>query len=151
MVHSIRSLLSGGRLQKVLSHSPTRKEEQKRILIVDDSLTVREVERKLLENHGYEVEVATDGAEGWNAVRSGRYDLVISDVDMPRMNGIEFVSLIRADSRYKNMPVMIVSYKDREEDRLRGMEAGANYYLTKSSFHDESLIEAVVDLIGEAR
>jgi len=151
MIHSIRALLSGGRLQKVLPRNTSKREVQKRVLVVDDSLTVREVERKLLENKGYEVEVATDGAEGWNAVRTGRYDLVISDVDMPRMNGLEFVALIRADARYANLPVMIVSYKDREEDRLRGMEAGANYYLTKSSFHDESLLEAVVDLIGEAR
>ena len=70
---------------------------------------------------------------------------------MPRMNGIELVTMVRADARYEKLPVMIVSYKDREEDRLKGMQAGANYYLTKSSFQDESLLEAVVDLIGEAR
>jgi two-component system sensor histidine kinase and response regulator WspE len=64
------------------------------------------------------------------------------------MNGIEFVRRIRQDNRLKSLPVMIVSYKDREEDRLKGMEAGANYYLTKSSFHDETLLEAVRDLIG---
>jgi two-component system sensor histidine kinase and response regulator WspE len=119
-----------------------------RVLVVDDSITVREVERKLLESNGYEVDVATDGMEGWNAVRLADYDLVISDVDMPRMNGIEFVRRIRQDNRLKSLPVMIVSYKDREEDRLKGMEAGANYYLTKSSFHDETLLEAVRDLIG---
>jgi two-component system sensor histidine kinase and response regulator WspE len=92
-----------------------------------------------------------DGVDGWNAVRTGRYDLVVTDIDMPRLDGIELVTLIRKDSRLKTLPVMIVSYKDREEDRQRGLEAGADYYLTKGSFHDETLIRAVVDLIGETR
>jgi len=87
--------------------------------------------------------------DGWNAVRTGQYDLVVTDIDMPRLDGIELVKLIRKDGRLKALPVMIVSYKDREEDRQRGLEAGADYYLTKGSFHDETLIRAVVDLIGE--
>jgi two-component system sensor histidine kinase and response regulator WspE len=150
LVHSINRLLTGGvRVDRIASQASAKKEVRKRVLIVDDSLTVREVERKLLANRGYDVAVAVDGAEGWNTVRSGRFDLIISDIDMPRMNGIELVTRIRADARFKNIPIMIVSYKEREEDRLKGMEAGANYYLTKSSFHDESLLEAVVELIGE--
>jgi two-component system sensor histidine kinase and response regulator WspE len=88
--------------------------------------------------------------EAWNAVRTGQYDLVVTDVDMPRLDGIELVRRIRADVRLKALPVMIVSYKDREEDRLRGLDAGADYYLTKGSFHDETLVQAVRDLIGEA-
>jgi two-component system sensor histidine kinase and response regulator WspE len=75
---------------------------------------------------------------------------MVSDVDMPRMNGIELVTRIKADPRLSSIPVIIVSYKDRAEDRLRGMAAGADYYLTKSSFHDASLIQAVRDLIGDA-
>jgi two-component system sensor histidine kinase and response regulator WspE len=69
---------------------------------------------------------------------------------MPRMDGIELVTILKRDPNFKNLPVMIVSYKDREEDRQRGLEAGADYYLTKGSFHDETLLQAVVDLIGEA-
>lgn len=126
------------------------KKTRKRVLVVDDSLTVRELERKLLANRGYEVSLAVDGMEGWNAARTGNFDLVITDVDMPRMDGIEFVRLMKQDERLKSRPVMIVSYKDREEDRRRGLEAGADYYLTKGSFHDESLIDAVKDLIGFA-
>ncbi len=99
---------------------------------------------------GYEVEVAVDGMDGWNAARSGDFDLIITDVDMPRMDGIELVNLVKRDARLKSLPTMIVSYKDRAEDRQRGLEAGADYYLTKSSFHDETLLQAVVDLIGEA-
>ena len=91
---------------------------------------------------------AVDGMDGWNRVRSERFDLVITDVDMPRMDGVELVEMIKRDPQLKNLPVMIVSYKDRPEDRQRGLEAGADYYLTKGSFHDETLIDAVIDLIG---
>jgi two-component system sensor histidine kinase and response regulator WspE len=121
----------------------------KKILVIDDSLTVREVEKNLLESKGYSVDLAIDGVDGWNTLKSGTYDLVITDIDMPRMNGIELVEKIKDDTHLKNIPVMIVSYKDNPDDRLKGLEAGADYYLTKGSFHDESLIEGVIDLIGE--
>jgi two-component system sensor histidine kinase and response regulator WspE len=151
MLRSVEKLTASGRLSKV-EQAPADGAEsgRKRILVVDDSLTVRELERKLLDRHGYEVEVAVDGMDGWNAVRTGQFDLVVTDVDMPRMDGIELLQLIRKDPNLKSSPVMIVSYKDREEDRQRGLDAGADYYLTKSSFHDETLVQAVVDLIGGA-
>jgi two-component system, chemotaxis family, sensor histidine kinase and response regulator WspE len=117
---------------------------------VDDSLTVRELEKKLLQARGYEVEIAVDGMDGWNAIRTGYFDLVITDIDMPRMNGIEVVTLIKKDLKLKSLPVMIVSYKDRPEDRRRGLEAGADYYLAKASFDEAALLQAVVNLIGEA-
>ena len=120
----------------------------KRILVVDDSITVREVERKMLANKGYDVQTAVDGLDGWNILRSEEFDLVVSDIDMPRMDGIEFVQHIRHDPRYEDLPVIIVSYKDREEDRKRGLEAGADYYLTKGSFQDETLVNTVEELIG---
>lgn len=123
---------------------------RKRVLAVEDTPTVRELERQLLLGGGYAVEVAVDGVDGWNAVRTGEFDLVITDVDMPRLDGIALTRLIRQDSRLESLPVMIVSYKDRAEDRLRGLEAGADYYLTKSDFHDQKLLQAVADLIGEA-
>lgn len=151
LLRSIDIILSGGRLNKLgQSEQQTQSVINKRILIVDDSITVREVERNLLQNKGYQVEVAIDGMDGWNAARTNEYDLIVSDIDMPRMNGFEFVSKMKSDERFKNIPVIIVSYKDRKEDRQRGLEAGADYYLTKGSFHDESLVEAVVELIGEA-
>ncbi|WP_321915533.1 hybrid sensor histidine kinase/response regulator [Paraburkholderia sp. J11-2] len=123
---------------------------RKRILVVEDSLTVRELERKLLEKRGYDVTVAVDGMDGWNTLRNAHFDLVITDVDMPRMDGIELVMMIKGDAMHRNVPVMIVSYKDREDDRRRGLDAGADYYLTKGSFHDEALLDAVSDLIGES-
>ena len=85
-------------------------------------------------------------------VRGGqnRFDLVVSDIDMPRMDGIELVRLIKGDPALKGLPVMIVSYKDREEDRRRGLDAGADYYLAKGSFQNDTLLQTVVDLIGPA-
>ncbi len=91
-----------------------------------------------------------DGIDVWNSVRGRHFDLVVSDIDMPRLDGIELVRLIKQDQALKALPVMIISYKDREEDRSRGLDAGADYYLAKGSFHDETLLQAVVDLIGEA-
>jgi two-component system sensor histidine kinase and response regulator WspE len=151
LVRSVDKLVSGGRLSRVQSEVAAAKPgKRKRVLVVDDSLTVRELERKLLSAHGYEVEVAVDGMDGWNAVRTGHFNLVVTDIDMPRMDGIGLVGLINKDPNLKGVPVMVVSYKDREEDRQRGLEAGAAHYLTKGSFHDEKLLQAVVDLIGEA-
>jgi len=150
MLRSIDILVAGGRLNRIDDKAGDAEVRGKRILVVDDSITVREVERNMLTSRGYKVDVAVDGMDGWNAVRMESYDLVISDVDMPRMNGFEFVQLIKQDDRLNRTPVMIVSYKDREEDRQHGLQVGADYYLTKGSFHDETLIEAVVDLIGTA-
>jgi len=152
LIRSIDNLLSGRQIKRLSAKAAVHEEARgpKRILVVDDSITVRELERQLLENCGYTVDVAVDGVDGWNAVRSGRYDLVVSDVDMPRMDGIQLVAHIKEDARLKAIPVIIVSYKDREEDRIRGLDVGANYYLTKSSFHDQTFLDTVVDLIGEA-
>ena len=150
MLRSVERLVSTGRLAQVRYDDGKEVAARKRVLVVDDSLTVRELERKLIESGGYAVEVAVDGMDGWNAVRLGQFDLVVTDIDMPRMNGIELVSLIKGDARLRTLPVMIVSYKDREEDRRRGLDAGADFYLTKGGFHEEALLQAVIDLIGEA-
>ena len=151
VIRSMEKLSSADRLTKVRREAGSESAgRRKRILVVDDSFTVRELQRKLLEHHGYEIEVAVDGMDGWNALRNGNFDLIVSDIDMPRMDGIELVGRIRQDARLKALPVMVLSYQDREEDRQRGLEAGADYYLTKGSFQSDKLLEAVVDLIGEA-
>jgi two-component system sensor histidine kinase and response regulator WspE len=151
LVRSIDNVLMGRRLSRVeFEKLAEQARQRKRILVVDDSITVRELERQLLSARGYAVDVAVDGMDGWNAIRSAHYDLVVTDVDMPRMDGIGLVSLLKADPARKDIPVVIVSYKDREEDRLRGLDAGANRYLTKSSFHDATFIDTITDLIGAA-
>jgi two-component system sensor histidine kinase and response regulator WspE len=151
MLMSVQKLIEGGRLTRVDGGGAViEARRRKRVLVVDDSLTVRELERKLLLNRGFEVAVAVDGMDGWNMLRGEDFDLVVTDVDMPRMDGIELVSRIKADPRLQSLPVMVVSYKDREEDRRRGLDAGADYYLAKGSFHDDALLDAVEDLIGKA-
>jgi two-component system, chemotaxis family, sensor histidine kinase and response regulator WspE len=150
LLRSVDKLVREGQLARVRASSGTVAVQRKQVLIVEDSLTVRELERKLLEKRGYAVTVAVDGMDGWNALRGASFDLVVTDIDMPRMDGIELVTMIRRDPQLKSTPVMIVSYKDRDEDRRRGLDAGADYYLAKGSFHDEALLDAVHDLIGEA-
>ncbi len=146
---AVKAAVEGGRRLGVPQPSDgAAGAKRSRILVVDDSITVREVERQLLTRHGYDVEVAVDGKDGYNMIRTGRFDLLVTDVDMPRMTGIELTRAVRKDARTANLPIVIVSYKDREQDRLAGMEAGANAYLAKSSFQDDSLIRMVRDLIG---
>ncbi|MCA9283883.1 MAG: response regulator, partial [Phycisphaerales bacterium] len=149
LVASLRQMLSEGRVLGAALRTSQSGPARQRVLVVDDSATVREVERQLLSRAGYDVDTAIDGVDGWNALSAGRYDLLVSDVDMPRMNGIELVRRLRADARFASLPVVIVSYKDREEDRLRGLEAGATAYLTKGAFQDESFVRMVHDLIGD--
>ena len=138
--------LNAGRRDTAAAAGPVR-----RILVVDDSMTVREMQRKLLAARGYRVDVALDGIDGWNSLRAADYDLLITDIDMPRLDGIGLLERVRRDPRLQRLPVMIVSYKDRPEDRARGMEAGADYYLAKGGFHDATLLDAVHDLVGPAQ
>lgn len=152
VIRSVEKLVSEGRIEGVRQAATASVQVRaRRVLVVDDSLTVRELQRKLLAGRGYDVAVAVDGMDGWNVLRAEPFDLVITDIDMPRMDGIELVRRIRQDAALRQLPVMVVSYKDREQDRQRGLEAGADYYLAKGSFHDAALLDAVQDLIGEAR
>uniref|UniRef100_A0A7C4AI04 histidine kinase n=1 Tax=Fundidesulfovibrio putealis TaxID=270496 RepID=A0A7C4AI04_9BACT len=150
LLRSLTALLAEGRSTLLAPGADTAQERTtRRVLVVDDSLTVREVERQLLAGRGYDVVTAVDGMEGLALARMGGFDLVVTDVDMPRMTGIELTRRIKADPALARTPVMIVSYKDRQEDRMAGLQAGADYYLPKSGFKDEALLQAVFDLIGE--
>jgi two-component system sensor histidine kinase and response regulator WspE len=151
LTHSIEAIVRQGPPARVTAESGPTAIWRRRILVVEDSLTVRELERKLLQSEGYHVDFAVDGMEGWNAAQNGEYDLIVTDVDMPRLDGIRLVTMLKNDPRLRSIPVIIVSYKSRPEDRVNGLEAGADYYLSKESFHDESLLRAVADLIGEEK
>ncbi|MEW6428178.1 MAG: hybrid sensor histidine kinase/response regulator [Thermodesulfobacteriota bacterium] len=152
MLKTLDRIAGTSGLQAVAGDEEAEAEREKppSILVVDDSITVREVEREMLLARGYRVTVAVDGQEAWNMVRRGEYSLLITDVDMPRMDGIELVKRVRDDRRLMQLPIIIVSYKESEQDKMRGLEAGADMYLTKSSFDDERLVQAVQDLIGDA-
>lgn len=150
LVRSIDKLLSTRRRPSRLEPGDEQSQSRpKRILVADDSVTVREMERRILENQGYAVDIAVDGMEAWNLLRTVSYDLLVTDIDMPRMNGFELIRQVRGHASVKGLPVVVVSYKNKQEDRLQGLEAGANYYLTKNSFQDNSFVEAIADLIGE--
>jgi two-component system sensor histidine kinase and response regulator WspE len=148
IIQSVRMALNEGRLRGARPAIENSARRMRRALVVDDSATVREVERQLLLRMGFAVETAVDGLDGWHQLRDGLFDLVISDIDMPRMNGIEFVRTLRADPRFTSIPVIVVSYKDREEDRRAGLEAGATAYLTKGAFQDSTFADTVRDILG---
>jgi two-component system sensor histidine kinase and response regulator WspE len=152
MVESIKRMLSDSewKTPSVAEARVGPPHASKKILVVDDSMTVRQLQRRILTNQGYEVVLAVDGMDGWNTIQSEPFDLVITDVDMPRLNGIDLVRKIKTSWHTADIPVMIVSYKNEEDYRQQGLEAGASYYLSKTSFHDDRLLSAVIDLIGEA-
>jgi len=148
LARSVERLLRDGRAR---GRAPETAERpgKKRVLVVDDSITVREAEKQVLTNRGYHVDVAVDGFEGLHAAKRSQYDLIVTDIDMPRMNGLELVRTLKADEKLRTIPIIIVSYKNREEDRQAGLAAGAEFYLNKSSFHDDRLVEVIGKLLGE--
>ena len=148
LIRSADGFIQAGSLLRSRPAEAANGPVRKRILVVDDSATVCEAERQLLRGMGHDVTLANDGQDGWNQLRAGRFDLVVTDVDMPRMNGLEFVRLIRAEPRFRALPVVIISYKDRDADRRLGIDLGADQYLTKNSLQDGSFERAVQALIG---
>jgi two-component system chemotaxis sensor kinase CheA len=122
---------------------------RRRILVVDDSLTTRTLEQSILEAAGYEVVAAVDGAEAWRLLNERGCDLVVADVEMPRMDGFELCRAVRASQRVGKTPVVLVTAMETPEHRARGLEVGADAYLGKSSFDQEQLLETIRQLLGE--
>lgn len=123
-------------------------ERPRRILVTDDSITTRTLEASVLSAAGYDVTTAVDGMDGWRLVQEGGFDLVVSDVQMPRMDGLEFCRRIRAAPALASIPVILVTSLDKPEEKLEGLEAGADAYITKSSFDQETLLGTIRQLIG---
>lgn len=119
----------------------------KRVLVVDDSMEVRELERKLLTYRGYDVVTAGDGIDAWHALRSGTFDLVLTDVDMPLLDGLRLIRRIRKDLRLRGLPILIACDSNSVQQRWAGFDAGADYYVIKSRLHD-TLVEAVATQIA---
>jgi two-component system chemotaxis sensor kinase CheA len=120
--------------------SPPRKLS---VLVVDDSVTTRTMERNLFEAAGYRVSVAADGLDGWNLLQTERVDVVVSDIDMPRMNGFELTSRIRAHPGFTELPIVLVTALEAREDKERGLRVGANAYVLKSGFDQSTLLDIV--------
>ena len=120
-----------------------------RVLVVDDSLTTRMVEQGILESAGYPVELATSGEEALEMARAGHFRLFLVDVEMPGMNGFEFVSRTRADPGLRDTPAILVTSRDSAEDRRRGEECGARAYIVKSEFDQNHLIKTIQQLVSQ--
>ena len=122
--------------------------ERRNILVAEDSITSRTLLKNILESAGYRVRAVVDGFEAWNALNMEAFDLVVSDVDMPRMNGFDLTSKIRKDPAFANLPVILVTSLDSNEDRGLGIDAGANAYIVKSNFDQSHLLEIIERLAG---
>jgi two-component system chemotaxis sensor kinase CheA len=120
---------------------------RKRLLVVDDSVTTRALEKSILEAAGYEVLTAADGLAAWQLLQERGTDLLVSDVEMPRMDGLTLTETVRASPRFAKLPVVLVTARASEQDRARGLQAGADAYLVKSGFDQRNLLEAIAQLL----
>lgn len=128
--------------------APTADAAQRRILVVDDSFNAREIVKDVLEAHHYVVELAENGRDGLDKVLKGRYDAVITDVEMPEMDGFTLTQTLRAQERFRDLPVIIVTSRAKEEDKRRGIKAGADAYIVKGDFDQNSMVDTLGSLLG---
>lgn len=117
------------------------------VLLVEDSIATRTQEKRILEAAGYEVVTAVDGLDGFNKLQTQHFDAVVSDVQMPHLDGLGLTARIRQHREYTELPVILVTTLASDEDRKRGADAGANAYITKSSFNQEMLLDTLERLI----
>jgi two-component system chemotaxis sensor kinase CheA len=135
----------------VVTSRPSPARQSSGVLVVEDSLVAAEMHRGILAGAGYPVEVAQDGVEALEMLRGRQWDLVITDVDMPNMNGVELTAHLRADPRLRRLPVIIVSSRDSGDNRRKGFDAGADAYLAKGEFDQNEILELVRKFIAHGR
>jgi two-component system chemotaxis sensor kinase CheA len=119
-----------------------------RILVVDDALTVRELQRNILERAGFDVRLATDGLQALQTLDDEPIDLILTDLEMPNMDGFAFTEAVRAHPTLSNIPILMLTSRTSDSDRQRGLDAGADGYIVKSGFDEAGLLAAVHRLIG---
>ena len=119
-----------------------------RVLVVDDSLNTRDIEKDVLEAHGYQVTLAEDGVDGLAKARSGQFDAVLTDVEMPNMDGFTLTAALREEENYRDVPIIIITSRQKEEDQRRGIQVGADAYIVKGDFDQSHLIETLKSLLG---
>jgi two-component system chemotaxis sensor kinase CheA len=134
---------SGGALARAAATVRPRDVATKVILVAEDSITSRMMLKSILESAGYRVQTAVDGMDAFAQLRAGRFDLVVSDVEMPRLDGFDLTARIRADKKLAERPIVLVTARETREDRERGIDVGANAYLVKSRFDQDDLLDAV--------
>jgi two-component system, chemotaxis family, sensor kinase CheA len=129
------------------AHAPVAVEAKKRILVAEDSVTTRTLEKSILEAAGYEVAVAVDGADAWRLLQERGADLLVSDVEMPRMDGFMLTETVRGSQRFRDLPVVLLTSHETEQDKARGAQVGANAYLIKGAFDQRNLLETIAQLL----
>ncbi|HWR33514.1 MAG TPA: response regulator, partial [Chitinophagaceae bacterium] len=139
------SVLPRGEVSKVVKPPAKRNA----ILIAEDSMITAELEKNILANAGYEVDVAIDGIDAMDKLHEKKYDVLVTDVDMPRMDGFELTAKVRADKRLKDLPVIMVTGREKLEDKRKGIEVGADAYILKKEFDQSNLLNTIKRLIGE--
>jgi two-component system chemotaxis sensor kinase CheA len=144
IAHSALSL----RLVRGKSRAPRAKRKETRILVVEDAFSTRELEKSILETHGYLVDTAVDGLDALNRMTDTKYDLIVSDVEMPRMNGFELCRTLKEKEGYKDIPIVMVTALEKEEDKRRGIELGVAAYIIKSAFEQTNLLDTIERLVG---
>lgn len=127
-------------------HGSAAAEATLKVLVVDDSFTLRELQRRILERAGYDVVLAEDGVDALKALEDDGIEVLVTDIDMPNLDGFGLVEAVRADGRFTALPVIIVTSRDADEDRRRGIELGADEYVVKGAFHEQTLLETVARL-----
>jgi len=143
----LESAKSHGAAPVAIVESKVEVKPAKKVLVVEDSITSRMLLKGILEGAGFEVKTAVDGVDALAALRENRFDLVVSDVEMPQLNGLGLAEQIRADRRLADLPVILVTALETREERQRGLDAGASAYLAKSSFDQSNLLEVIQRLI----
>ncbi len=128
--------------------APELKRKEKRILIVEDAFSTRELEKTILETRGYLVDTAVDGLDALDRMTGTHYDLIVSDIEMPRMDGFELCKTLKNNEGYKDIPVVMVTALQKEEDKRRGIEVGAAAYIVKSAFEQSNLLDTIERLVG---
>jgi two-component system chemotaxis sensor kinase CheA len=147
LIKSARGVKGRATIAARTTQAKAEKVERSTVLVVDDSSTTLTLEKNILEMAGYEVRVATDGAEALKILQSDSCDLVVSDILMPGMDGFELTTSVREDPKLKEVPVILVTALESRADKERGIEIGADAYIVKSTFDQENLLQTVEQLI----
>ncbi len=148
---NVSQLIKNASLQYSALESRTHMQAEQKIahiLVVDDSLNTREIEKDVLEASGYQVTTAEDGMDGWQKANAGQFDAILTDVEMPRMDGFSLTQRLRQDKKFQHIPIIIITSRETEQDKLRGIEVGADAYIVKGDFEQSSLIDTLQNLLA---
>jgi two-component system chemotaxis sensor kinase CheA len=139
LIKSVHQASESSAIQELIEQSKAKQS----VLLVDDSIPVRTQLKRILEGAGYEVTTAVDGLDGFNKLRTGQFDAVVSDVEMPNLDGFSFTAKIRQLKEYSELPIVLVTTLTKDEDKRRGIEVGADAYITKGTFDQKELLDTL--------